>query len=309
MSNNPYEPMPARVISVNVEAGGVRPIKRIQVSFVNEEDKEAFNNVPGQCAILSILGVGESMISITSPPTIKDYLEFAIMKVGYVTTALHEVEIGDIIGVRGPYGNGFPLEEWKGKNLVIIGAGIGMAPVRSIYNYVLHPDNRKDYGDVTLIYGARTTNDLSFKTELFDYEARDDPNVYLCIDWKFGKDGMIDADSEEGWPRINMKDPSATPFDPKQTRYTCFVPQLVEVVKPLPENTIAITCGPPIVIKFVTQGLEKLGWSPEQIYTTLENRMKCGIGKCGRCNVGDTFVCVDGPVFSYKEIKEMPQEF
>ena len=309
MSDNPYEPMPARVIATSMEAGGIRPVKKIQVAFINEEDKNNFKNVPGNCAILSMIGQGESMISITSPPTVKDYLEFAIMKVGIVTTALHELEVGDIVGVRGPYGNAFPIDEWKGKDIVIIGAGIGMAPIRSIYNYILHPDNRKDFGKVTLMYGARTPNDLSFKKELFEYEDQDDPDVFLCIDWKFGPDGMMDVDAEEGWPRINMKDAGATVIPEGQTRFTCFVPQLVEMIKPSPENTIAITCGPPIAIKFITQNLSKLGFDDEQIFTTMENRMKCGIGKCGRCNIGDVFVCVDGPVFNYKQVKELAPEY
>jgi len=309
MSQNPYLPMPAEVIEINEEAGGPRAIRRLKVKFQKDEDKKAFKQRPGQCAVLSLFGKGESMISITSPPTITDYLEFAVMRVGKVTSTIHQLEIGDIIGVRGPYGNSFPVEDWKGKDLIFIGAGIGQAPIRSVYNYVLAPENRADYGKVTLIYGARTSKDLSFKDELFAYEVKDDPSVYLCVDWKFGKEGMIDADAEKGWPRINMKSPGETKIKQGQTRFTCFVPQLVEVIKPSPENTIAITCGPPIAIKFITQNLSKLGFDDEQIYTTLEMRMKCGVGKCGRCNIGSTYVCIDGPVFTYNQIKELPQEY
>ncbi len=306
---NPYLPMPVEIIDIKEEAGGPRAIRSLKVRFTNEDDKKSFSHKPGQCAILSVFGKGESMISITSPPTIKDYLEFAVMRVGMVTTSIHELAVGDIIGLRGPYGNGFPLEEWKGKNLLFVGAGIGQAPIRSVYNYVLDPENRGDYGEVTLIYGARTPGDLSFKDEMFEYEARDDPKLFLCIDWKFGKDGMIDADSAEGWPKINMKNPSETEIPQGQTRFTCFVPQLVEVVKPSPKNTIALTCGPPIAIKFITQNLAKLGFAGEQIFTTLEMRMKCGIGKCGRCNIGEIYVCKDGPVFTLAQIKDMYQEF
>lgn len=309
MSKNPYLPMPAEIIEINEEAGGPRAIRRLKVRFQKDEDRESFKQLPGQCAVLSLVGKGESMISITSPPTIKEYLEFAVMRVGKVTTLIHELEVGDVIGVRGPYGNSFPVDDWKGKDLIFIGAGIGQAPIRSVYNYVLSPENRADFGKITLIYGARTSQDLSFKDELFDYEAKDDPNVYLCVDWKFGAGGMQDQDAEPGWPRINMKNPGETEIQPGQTRFTCFVPQLVEVIKPPSENTIAITCGPPIAIKFITQNLSKLGFDDEQIYTTLEMRMKCGIGKCGRCNIGKTYVCVDGPVFTYKAIKDMPQEY
>ena len=266
MSQNPYLPMPAEIIEINEEAGGPRAIRRLKVRFQKDEDRKSFKQRPGQCAVLSLFGKGESMISITSPPTIRDYLEFAVMRVGKVTSTIHQLEIGDIIGVRGPYGNSFPVEDWKGKDLLFIGAGIGQAPIRSVYNYVLAPENRGDYGNVTLIYGARTSKDLSFKDELFAYEAKDDPNVYLCVDWKFGKEGMIDEDAEKGWPRINMKNPGETKIKPGQTRFTCFVPQLVEVIKPSPKNTIAITCGPPIAIKFITQNLSKLGFDDEQIY-------------------------------------------
>ncbi len=309
MSQNPYIPMPAKIIEIHEEAGGPRAIRRLRVQFLNAEDKKNFNQKPGQCAVLSIFGKGESLISITSPSTIRDYLEFAVMRVGKVTTTIHQLEVGDIIGVRGPYGNSFPVDDWKGKDLIFIGAGIGQAPIRSVYNYVLAKENRENYGRVTLIYGARTSKDLSFKDELFTYEKMDDPDVYLCVDWKFGKDGMIDEDAEKGWTKINMKSPGDTSIKPGQTRFTCFVPQLVEVVKPKPDNTIAITCGPPIAIKFITQNLSKLGFDDDQIYTTLEMRMKCGIGKCGRCNIGKTYVCVDGPVFTFREIKEMPQEY
>jgi len=309
MSDNPYMPELAEVLEVREEAGGPRAIRTLKVKFKDEGAWEKFHNRPGQLAMLSVFGKGESMISITSAPVQRDFLEFAVMRVGKVTSAIHELEAGDVIGIRGPYGNGFPMDELKGKDLYFIGAGIGQAPIRSVYNYVLHPDNRKDYGKVTLIYGARTPEDLSFKDELFDYEKREDPDVFLCIDWKFGKHGMLDEDAAEGWPRINMSAPAETTPAAGQTRFTCFVPQLVEVVKPNPGNAVALTCGPPIAIKFITQNLEKLGFKGEQILTTLENRMKCGIGKCGRCNIGEIFVCKDGPVFNYAKIKSMAQEF
>jgi NAD(P)H-flavin reductase len=173
----------------------------------------------------------------------------------------------------------------------------------------LNEANRKDYGDITLIYGARTPADLCYKQEYEDLQARDDLKVWLCIDWKFGPEGPTGETAEEGWPAINMKSPGDTEIPAGQNKFTAFVPQLVEVIKPPPENSIAVTCGPPIAIKFITEALERLGWKPDQIYTTLENRMKCGIGKCGRCNIGHIYVCKQGPVFTYEEVKNMAPEF
>ena len=271
---NPYIPEIAKIMDVRDEALGVRPIKTFQVSLQNGHD---FNHRPGQCAIIGLLGTGESMISIASSPTKKGYLEFSVMKLGKVTSALHACETGDSISIRGPYGNGFPIDDWKGKNIVTIGGGIGQAPLRPILQYIL--DNREDYGKLDIIYGARTTNDLCFKEELFELGKRDDVNVHLSIDMK-----------EEGW-----------------TRFVGFVPTNLLEVKPSPDNTIAITCGPVVMIKFVIKNLLALGFSDQQIFTTMENRMKCGIGKCGRCNVGHLYVCKDGPVFSYATLKDLPE--
>jgi len=201
-----------------------------------------------------------------------------VMKLGKVTSILHECEVGDVLGVRGPYGNGFDVNGWKGKNIITVGGGIGQPPLRSLIRYVLA--NRGDYGKLDIIYGARTSNDLSFKQELFDLEKRDDADVHLSIDVE-----------EEGW-----------------TQFVGFVPDNLLEVAPSPDNAIAITCGPPIMIHFVIQNLLKLGFAENQIFTTLEMRMKCGIGKCGRCNIGNVYVCKDGPVFSYAQIKNMKGE-
>ncbi len=271
---NPYIPEIAKIIDVRDEALGVRPIKTFKIALQNGHD---FNHRPGQCAIIGILGIGESMISIASSPTKKGYLEFSIMKLGKVTSALHACEADDSISIRGPYGNGFPINEWKGKNILTIGGGIGQAPLRPIIQYIL--DNRGDFGQLDIIYGARTTNDLCFKDELFELEKRDDVNVHLSIDI-----------AEEDW-----------------THFVGFVPTNLLEVKPSPENTIAITCGPLVMIKFVIKNLLELGFSDQEIFTTMENRMKCGIGKCGRCNVGHLYVCKDGPVFSYDTLKNLPE--
>ena len=272
--NNPYIPEPATIADTRDEVLGERPIRTFKVTL---QDGRDFKQQPGQCAMLGILGIGESMISIASSPTKKGYLEFSIMKMGKVTSALHACDPGDTISIRGPYGNGFPVNEWKGKNILTIGGGIGQAPLRPIVQYIL--DNRSDFGQLDIIYGARSSNDLCFKDELFELEKRDDVNVHLSID------------AEE----------------PDWTRFVGFVPNNLLKVKPVQENTIAITCGPVVMINYVIKNLLELGFTDQQIFTTLENRMKCGIGKCGRCNVGHLYVCKDGPVFSYATLKNLPE--
>jgi NAD(P)H-flavin reductase len=307
--DNVYLPSTATVTSIQLEAGGGRPIRTLRFQIDDEEARAKFLHKPGQFAIISVFGTGESVFAISSLPNTDGILEVSVMRVGNVTKKLHELELGDKVGVRGPFGNDFPVEEWKGKNMVFIGAGIGVSPVRSVYQYVLSEQKRKHYADVCLIYGARTPADLAYKEEFRALDGRDDLDLWLCIDWKFGPDGPIEGSSADGWPAIDMKSPGETEIPDGVNRFTCFVPQLVEVVKPSPENAIAVTCGPPIAIKFITQALDRLGWKSSQIYTTLENRMKCGIGKCGRCNIGDIYVCKHGPVFTSEQIKKMANEF
>jgi len=274
MNPNAYLPKLARIASVKEEVEGARAIKTFRMQFVGDD---GFSHQCGQCAMLSIFGKGESMISISSSPFQKDYLQFSILKSGRVTTELHELKEGDVIGIRGPYGNTFPVEQWKGKNLVIIGGGIGVAPVWSVLHTAL--GRREDYGDLSLFYGARSSTDLVYREELEELKGK--INVHLSVDAE-----------EEGW-----------------NDYVGFVPANVLEKKPSPENTIAVTCGPPIMIKFVIANLKKLGFEDEQIYTTVENKMKCGIGKCGRCNIGKHYVCIHGPVYSWAELKKLPQEY
>jgi len=278
MKDNPYQPWLATIDDIREEVGGVRPIKTFRLKFQDKNIQKNFTYLPGQCTMISLLGQGECFFAISSSPTKKDYIEVSVMKLGKVTTALHECEPGDVVGVRGPYGNNFDVDGWQGKNLVFIGGGIGQAPLRSLINYVV--DNRKKYGKLDVIYGARSSKDLSYKQEFAELEKRKDVDVHLSIDV-----------AEDGWKN-----------------FVGFVPNNLLEVKPSPKNSIAITCGPPIMIKFVIQNLEKLGFTDDQIFTTLEMRMKCGIGKCGRCNIGNLYVCKDGPVFSYQQLKNIQGE-
>ncbi len=274
---NPYIPWPATIEEIRDEVIGERAIKTFRFSFLDEKIGNTFTFTPGQCIMMSILGEGECMFALSSSPT-DEFTEVSVMKLGKVTSILHEFEEGDTIGVRGPYGNGFDVKGWKGKNIITIGGGIGQPPLRSLIRYIL--DNREEYGELDIVYGARTSNDLSFKQELFDLEKSDNAHVHLSIDVE-----------EDKW-----------------TRFVGFVPDNLLKVGPSPKNAIAITCGPPIMIHFVILNLLKLGFVPEQIFTTLEMRMKCGIGKCGRCNIGNTYVCKDGPVFSYAQLQNMKGE-
>ncbi len=274
MKDNPYLPELARIVEIKEEVGGERAIKSFRTRFIQ---KNGFSFQCGQCAMLSVFGKGESMISISSSPFTSEYHQFSIMKMGRVTTALHEMQEDDIIGIRGPFGNGFPIDQWKGKHLIFIGGGIGLAPIWSVLHTALH--QHEDYGDLTLIYGARTSGHLVFKDEL--EELRDTITVHLSVD-----------EEEPGWEE-----------------FVGFVPQNVTEKKPSPENAIAVTCGPPIMIKYVIQALRELEFDDSQIYTTIENKMKCGIGKCGRCNLGAHYVCKHGPVYSWAELKQLPQEY
>ena len=244
------------------------------------EGGKLFEHLPGQCAMVSVPGVGEAMFSITSSPTNKEYQEFSIKKCGMLTDYLHTMEVGEELTVRGPYGNNFPVEtELKGKNLLFIAGGIGLAPLRSVINYVI--DNRANYGTVDILYGSRSMDDLVYLKEIQEVWAKEEGiNVHLTIDRE-----------QEGWDG-----------------HVGFVPSFLKELG-FENNKTALVCGPPIMIKFVLAALIEMGFSKEQVYTTLELRMKCGVGKCGRCNIGSKYVCKDGPVFRCDEIDELPAEY
>lgn len=267
-----------RIEKITEEAPGV---KTFRLKFENEAEAAAFDFKAGQFGEYSVIGEGESTFCIASSPTRKGYIECTYREAGRVTSALAKREVGDVVGFRGPYGNIFPLDEWKGKSLLFIAGGIALPPMRCVIWNAL--DTRENFKDVTILYGAKTVSDLVYKHELKEWEERKDVKLVTTVD------------------------PGGQTSDWKGE--IGFVPAVLEKIAPSSTYTIAIVCGPPIMIKFTLPVLEKLGFTDETIYTTLENRMKCGFGKCGRCNTGSVYICKDGPVFSYKQLKSMPNEY
>jgi sulfhydrogenase subunit gamma (sulfur reductase) len=277
---NPYLPASVEILRITDEVDD-RSIKSFDLAFRREEDATRFQHTPGQFCELSLFGVGEAPFGIASSPTEEGFLRFTIKQAGVVTSRLHSLKPGDVIGLRGPLGNAFPLDLMRGKDVVVIGGGFAFTTLRALLVYLLEPEHRPTVGKITVVYGARTPGLLMYQDDLTAWEARDDIAVHQTIDM-----AVPDWGGRVG-----------------------FVPAVVEEVAPSAANAIAIICGPPIMIRFTLPVMTKLGFGNDQIYTSLENRMKCGIGKCGRCNVGHKYVCVDGPVFSMAELAELPSEY
>lgn len=275
---NIYKPYLTHIEDIKWETADTKTFKLV---FDDPRLAEEFTFKAGQFGEYSVFGEGESTFCIASSPTRKGYIECSFKVVGKVTSALKKLDVGDKVGFRGPYGNHFPIEDMYDKNLIFIGGGIGLAPLRSLIWNCL--DLRDKFKDITILVGARSVGDLVYKEELKDWEERTDIKFVQTVD--------------PGGEDIGWKGEIG------------FVPTILEKMNPSKENAVAITCGPPIMIKYVLQTLEKAGFAPEQVITTLENRMKCGLGKCGRCNVGSTYVCIDGPVFSAAQLNELPMDF
>lgn len=278
VDTNIYKPYLMRVAAITDEAPGVRTFR---LEFVDAAEGAAFTFRTGQFGLYSAFGEGESTFCIASSPTRKGYIECTFREVGRVTGALADKEVGDLVGFRGPYGNVFPLEKWKGKSLIFVAGGIALPPLRSVIWNCL--DLRDWFKDITVVYGARSVADLVYKRELDEWAKRQDMKLVVTVDpggetpdWK----GQVG-----------------------------FVPMVVEKQAPPAANTVAIVCGPPIMIKLTLPVLAKLGFGKGEIYTTLENRMKCGLGKCGRCNTGKSYVCKDGPVYTLEQLEKLPAEY
>ncbi len=270
--NNIYLPHLAEITGIKQETPD---IKTFALALSDLPVEVPFNYKPGQFVEFSVIGEGEAPFCLSNSPTrmSKGSIECSVKRMGKLTQALHNLDIGDKVGIRGPYGNGFPVEQLKNKNLLFIAGGIGLAPLRSLINYCL--DNRTEFKDITILNGARTPKDLVYQDEYEHWRKAKNTRLYLTVDCQ-----------EENW--------------------TCMVgvvPKILESLAPTSKDSVAILCGPPIMIKYTLPVLLKLGFPETSIITTLEMKMKCGLGKCGRCNIGPLYICKDGPVFNYAQVK------
>jgi NAD(P)H-flavin reductase len=267
---DPMRPYTGKLAGIKDLATG---IKLFQVEFTDAAGEKAFASCkPGQFAFLSVFGAGEAPFGVTSTPARTSAVEFAVAELGHVTSALHALEPGAPVGVRGPLGNCFPMDELKGQSIVILGGGIGGAPLRPVIQTIL--DSRQDYGHLTILWAARSPDLLVFRDEFEEWGSAPDSEFHVTVD-----------EGDEHWDgNVGL------------------ITQLLEQVAPSTKDAVAVTCGPPIMIHFAFLALQKMGFPPDRLLTTLEARMHCGIGKCGRCNMGEKFVCTDGPVFWQSEI-------
>lgn len=254
-------------------------IKTIRVRFDNAEAWEKFHYEPGQVGQLSVFGAGESTFVINTPPSCRDYIQFSVLLAGEVTHAIHKLQAGDKVGVRAPLGNWFPYNEWKGKNVFFVGGGIGMAPIRTIMLHLL--EHASDYGP----------DQPALRRTLSAGYGLSRPICPAACRMNTSKSTLTIDREAEGWPhKVGL------------------IPNVLKEIGPKPDNTIAVLCGPPIMIKFTLAAFQELGFKDENIVTTLERRMKCGIGICGRCNIGGKYVCLDGPVFTQAQLNQLPPE-
>ena len=270
-----FRPTFAKVSSVVKENS---QIKTFRISFRKDADRKSFGFIPGQFVMLSLPGIGEAPFSMCSSPREKGYIELSVRNVGNVTNALFGLKKGDFIGIRGPYGNGYPVEEMKGKDIILVAGGIGFPPLASVVEYMI--GNREEYGKIWVLYGVKDFDDLIYRKRMKRWSKEKDLVVHVTLDTPCSKwNGCVGV-----------------------------VTKLFDKLKIDAKNTVGLSCGPPIMLKFVTLGLEKLGIRDEDMHISLERLMQCGIGKCGHCNIGESNVCTDGPVFRYSDIKNMAED-
>lgn len=274
VENDILRPSRLKILEVINETNDVK-------TFIVDNSNRFIIHKPGQIALLTPeFGSGEIAISISSSPQKEGTIDFSVKKVGVVTDILHRMEPNDFIWARGPYGRPFPMEELENKNLVFIGGGIGIAPLRSVINTVIA--QRGKYRKIFIFYGARSSQDIVFKNE-------------LLIEWPKIKDSLVfctvDKGSDDWTGKVGL------------------VTELLNKENLTIDNTKVLICGPLVMMKFVIFNIRSLGFLSEDIITTLEMKMKCGVGKCGRCNIGSKYVCLDGPVFTLKELEKLPSEY
>lgn len=272
MAQNPYRPWSARITSIT-------PLTEKETLFefrlIDDRVREAFHHQPGQFVSVSVFGVGEAPISISSSPSKSGFIEICVRRAGELTEALHQMQCGDIVGIRGPYGRPFPFEDMKGHDILLVAGGLGIAPLRSLINNI--HDERSEFGKVTIIYGSKTPEEIMFREQFEMWNHRPDFDFYLTIDkphpdWT-GNVGLV----TEAFADLDVD----------------------------PARTFGAICGPPVMYRFVVDEMEKKGISFDRIFMSFERHMKCGMGRCGHCQIGHQYVCLDGPVFNYWEAKNI----
>lgn len=274
-AENVYQPHLARIVRIHRM---VKDNYLFQLRFLDERLAESWTHRPGQFVQLSVVGAGEAPISISSSPTRRGIIELCVRRVGRVTNALYNLPVQAVVGVRGPYGNGFPIEEMEGQDLLIVAGGLGMAPLRSLLWYAI--DHRERFGEITLMYGARNPDEMLFRDELLGLTEVEGIRVLLTVD----------------------RDPTGT-----WKHHVGLLPTLFAHVQLDPSRTYAAVVGPPIMYRFVLAELLRLGFAKDRILMSLERRMKCGVGKCGHCSVGYKYTCIHGPVFTYWDAINLPE--
>ncbi|TKJ44091.1 oxidoreductase [Candidatus Aerophobetes bacterium Ae_b3a] len=274
-TDNIYQPHLARIVR---RLPQIKDHRLFQLRLEDSEIRQNFSYRPGQFVELSIIGTGEAPISISSSPTRSGVIELCVRRIGRMTEALFRLPLNSLVGVRGPYGNGFPLEQMRGNNLLIVAGGLGMAPLRSLLWYAL--DNRSLFKEVILMFGAKVAEEMLFKYELLTLLDRTDMRCLLTVD----------KDEEGTWPaQVGV------------------VTKLFDLFEVDPKITYAAVCGPPIMYKFVSKKLLEKKFSKDRILMSLERKMKCGVGKCGHCMIGYKYTCIDGPIFTYWDAINLPE--
>ena len=271
---NPYRPWPARITSI-VQLTDKE--KLFEIRLIDDAAREAFAFDSGQFVEVSLFGGGEAPISISSAPSKQGFIELCVRNAGDVTGALHRKRCGDVIGIRGPFGRGFPIQDMKGNDILLVAGGLGIAPLKSLINHI--HDTRSEFGKVTILYGSRTPAEILFRRQFDMWQHRDDFDLILTVDHP-----------DETW-----------------TGETGLVTKLFSDIDIDPTNTYAAICGPPVMYKYVIAEMRKKDMDVDKIYVSFERRMKCGIGKCGHCGVGHQYACIDGPVFNYWEAMNLQE--
>lgn len=272
---NPFKPEIAVITEVFKETSDTTTYT---FRFKDEETRETWSFEPGQFNMITVFGIGEAPISISSAPSDTGFFQHTVRHVGNVTNALAKKKPGDVVGIRGAYGTGWPFHQLYGRNVLIVAGGIGLAPLRPVIREVMRQRDR--FKEVEVLYGARTPGDMLFVREFPEWSEY--VKLRLTVD--------------------------TVPPGVKWDHKVGVVTTLFSEMSSQPSNTVVLTCGPEIMMKFVVRGLLHMGFSPDRIYVSMERRMHCGVGKCGRCQIGPRFTCKDGPVFAYEELAALPEE-